>query len=182
MFKNIYNNKKILITGNTGFKGCWLTAWLIKLGANIVGISKDIPTTPSMFKTLKLQNQISHYYEDVRDLSKMIKIIKLEKPDMIFHLAAQPIVSVSYLNPIETISTNTMGVANILEALRVLNHKCTAIIVTSDKVYDNLEQKFGYKESDKIGGKDIYSGSKGSAELLVNSYFHSYIKKKKIQM
>ena len=177
MFKNFYHKKKVLITGNTGFKGSWLTTWLMKLGANVVGISIDIPTVPSMFNELKLEEKINYYKEDARDLEKITQIILNEKPDIIFHLAAQPIVSISYTNPIETISSNVIGTTNILEALRKINPKCLAVIITSDKVYNNIEQTAGYKENDKIGGKDIYSGSKGAAEIIINSYFHSYFKK-----
>ena len=176
MYKNIYKNKKVLVTGHTGFKGAWLTSWLLKLGANVVGISKDIPTSPSMFEELALTNKITDYRDDIRDLKKIKEIIDTERPDILFHLAAQPIVSVSYTDPIETISSNVMGTANVLEALKELNFPCTAIIITSDKAYDNLEQVWGYKEDDKMGGKDIYSGSKGAAELIIKSYFHSYFK------
>jgi CDP-glucose 4,6-dehydratase len=179
MFDNIYKNKKVLVTGHTGFKGAWLTMWLLKLGANIVGISKDIPTSPSMFEELRLKDKIKHYQEDIRDLSKMAKIITNEKPDFVFHLAAQAIISTSYTSPIETITSNVAGTANILEALRGSNHKCTAIIITSDKAYDNVEQVWGYKEDDKMGGKDIYSGSKGAAELIIKSYYHSFFKSNK---
>lgn len=176
MFSSIYTNKKVLVTGHTGFKGSWLTTWLVKLGANVVGVSKDIPTDPSMFEELKLKDKIKHYFEDIRDLDKMIEIISNEKPDFLFHLAAQPIVSTSYSDPIETISSNVMGTANILEALKTSNNKCTAIIITSDKAYDNVEQVWGYKEDDKMGGKDIYSGSKGAAELIIKSYYYSFFK------
>ena len=179
MFSNTYNNKKVLITGNTGFKGSWLTVWLLKLGANIVGISKDIPTFPSMFEELNLKNKIKHYQEDIRNLPKITEIIASEKPDFVFHLAAQAIVSTSYTSPIETITSNVVGTTNILEALRVSNHKCIAIIITSDKAYDNIEQVWGYKEDDKMGGKDIYSGSKGAAELIIKSYYHSFFKSDK---
>jgi len=176
MFKNIYNKKKVLVTGNTGFKGSWLITWLEKLGANVVGISKDIPTSPSMFKELNLEDKIKYYQEDTRDLDKMIEIISSEKPEFLFHLAAQSIVSTSYTDPIQTISSNVMGTVNILEAIKTSNHKCTAIIITSDKAYDNVEQVWGYKEDDKMGGKDIYSGSKGAAELIIKSYYHSFFK------
>lgn len=178
MFGNVYQDKKVLITGHTGFKGTWLTVWLLKLGARVIGISKDIPTHPSMFETLNLSIQLKHYMEDIRNLEKMTQIISDEKPDFIFHLAAQPIVSTSYSDPIETIASNVMGTANILEALKTSNHKCTAIIITSDKAYDNIEQVWGYKEDDKMGGKDIYSGSKGAAELIIKSYFYSFFKAK----
>jgi len=176
MFNNIYKDKKVLITGHTGFKGSWLTVWLLKLGAKVIGLSKDIPTIPSLFETLELESKIEHHIEDIRDLESLKKIISDVKPDFVFHLAAQPIVSLSYSDPIETISSNIMGTANILEALRLSNHNCTVVMITSDKAYDNVEQVWGYKEDDKMGGKDIYSGSKGGAELVIKSYFHSFFK------
>ncbi len=176
MFNNIYKNKKVLVTGHTGFKGTWLTTWLLKLGADVIGISKDIPTDPSMFERLSLSAKVKDYREDIRDLEMIQKIISEEKPDFLFHLAAQPIVSTSYADPIETISSNVMGTANVMHALKESNHQCTAVIITSDKAYDNVEQIWGYKEDDKMGGKDIYSGSKGAAELIIKSYFHSFFK------
>ena len=176
LFNGVYKNKKVLVTGHTGFKGTWLTTWLLKLGAEVVGVSKDIPTNPSMFEELNLKEKIKHYQDDIRDLSKMVEIIQNEQPEFLFHLAAQPIVSTSYNDPIETISSNVMGTTNILEALKISNHKCTAVIITSDKAYDNVEQVWGYKEDDKMGGKDIYSGSKGAAELIIKSYYHSFFK------
>ena len=177
MFKGVYKNKKVLITGNVGFKGSWLTAWLIKLGADVVGISKEIPTNPSLFTVLGLGDQIKHYWEDIVNLEVIKEIFINEKPDFIFHLAAQPIVSTSYSNPMETILSNVIGTTNILEVLRVVNQKCVAVIITSDKVYDNIEQVWGYKENDLLGGKDIYSGSKGAAELLIKSYLHLVLHK-----
>ena len=139
MFGDIYNNKKVLITGNTGFKGSWLTTWLLKLGAKVYGISRDIPTEPSMFKKLGLKKKIIHHKEDVRDLDSVKQIIEEIKPDFVFHLAAQSLVSVSYRDPIETISTNVLGTANVMEALKEANHKCVGVIITSDKCYDNVE-------------------------------------------
>tara|TARA_B100000927_G_scaffold285754_2_gene276252 strand:- start:379 stop:1479 length:1101 start_codon:yes stop_codon:yes gene_type:complete len=176
MFKDLYKNKKVLVTGHTGFKGSWLVTWLKKLGADVFGISNEIPTCPSMFEELKLLKKEQDYRADIRNLESVIRIIKSIKPEFIFHLAAQPIVSVSYSDPIDTISSNVMGTTNILEALRILNFKCNAIIITSDKAYDNVEQVWGYKEDDKMGGKDIYSGSKGAAELIIKSYYHSFFK------
>ncbi len=176
MFNSIFRGRKVLITGHTGFKGSWLVTWLLKLGANIVGVSKDIPTNPSLFEVLELKDKIKDYREDIRDLNRVVEIIGSEKPDFIFHLAAQPIVSLSYANPIETISSNIMGTANILEALRLSNYNCIAIMITSDKAYDNIEQVWGYREIDAIGGKDIYSGSKGGAEVVIKSYYHSFFK------
>jgi len=177
VFNYVYKGKKVLITGHTGFKGSWLTTWLLHLGADVIGYSKDIPTTPSMFEVLHLADKVNHCIADIRDLDVLSSVVSSEKPDFVFHLAAQPIVSESYLNPIETISSNVMGTANILEALKISNHKCIAIIITSDKAYDNVEQIWGYKEDDKMGGKDIYSGSKGAAELIIKSYFHSFYDK-----
>lgn len=176
MFNNIYKDKKVLVTGHTGFKGSWLVTWLLKLGANVTGISKEIPTKPSMFEVLKLESKITHYFADIRDLEEITEIIRVEKPDFLFHLAAQPIVSTSYKNPIETLSSNIMGTANILESLRIIDRKIIAIMITSDKAYDNIEQIWGYKESDSMGGKDIYSGSKGGAELVIKSYYYSFFK------
>jgi CDP-glucose 4,6-dehydratase len=174
MFNNVYRGKTVLVTGHTGFKGAWLSVWLLKLGAKIIGLSKDVPTTPSMYEKLDLGEKITNYVVDIRNINDVIDVIGKEKPDFIFHLAAQPIVSTSYREPIETISTNVMGTANLLEALRILNFPCTSIIITSDKCYDNVEQVWGYKEDDQMGGKDIYSGSKGAAELIIKSYYHSF--------
>ena len=176
MFDDIYKNKKVLITGHTGFKGTWLTTWLINLGAEVIGISKDTPTQPSMFDILELENKIRHHLIDVRDFNSLSQVIASEKPDFVFHLAAQAIVSTSYAEPVDTISSNVMGTTNVLEVLRVSNHACTAIIITSDKAYENIEQVWGYKENDPMGGEDIYSGSKGSAELIFKSYYHSFFK------
>jgi len=177
MFQNSYKGKTVLVTGHTGFKGSWLITWLLKLGAKVIGVSKDIPTNPSMFEILKLKDKINHYIIDVRDLKEIKKIIFKHNPDFVFHLAAQAIVSKSYLDPVDTVSTNVIGTMNILEALRFYKKRCIAIIITSDKCYENVEQKKGYKEEDLLGGKDVYSGSKGAAELIIKSYFNSFFKK-----
>jgi len=174
VFKNSYRNKKVLVTGHTGFKGSWLTAWLLKLGANVVGYSKDIPTDPSMFWALGLEAKIQHYVGNVCDLVSLCEVVTDEKPDFIFHLAAQAIVSSSFNDPVETIMTNAIGTMNILESLRNTMHPCVALLITSDKCYDNVEWVWGYKETDTLGGKDIYSGSKGAAELIIKSYLNSY--------
>jgi len=175
-----FKNKKIIITGNTGFKGSWLTCWLLELGADLYGISKDIPTEPSMFKSLDLENKINHFYEDINNFESIKTIINNIKPDFIFHMAAQAIVTKSYINPLETINTNVLGTANILEVLRTLNLDCVAVIITSDKCYENIEWEWGYKETDRLGGKDIYSASKGAAEVIFHSYYHSYFKNRDI--
>ena len=177
MFSDVYKGKKILVTGHTGFKGAWLCQWLLKLGAQVVGYSKDIPTTPSLFEALSLEDRLTHYVADVRDLEKLASVITSERPDFVFHLAAQAIVSTSYKNPIETISTNVLGTSNVLEAIRSVEHKCVVVMITSDKCYENVEWLWGYKETDQLGGKDIYSASKGSAELIIHSYQQSFYKK-----
>ncbi len=174
MFQNKFRNKKVLITGHTGFKGSWLSTWLLECGANIIGISKDIPTQPSMFESLDLKNKISHHFLDLRELDSLRKIILKELPDFIFHLAAQAIVSISKENPVETISSNTIGTMNLLEVLRSYKKKCSVVFVTSDKCYNNLEWVWGYKETDRLGGKDIYSGSKAAAEVILNSYLKTF--------
>lgn len=176
-FNNIYKGKRVLVTGHTGFKGSWLTQWLLMMGAEVIGISEKIPTNPSLFELLNLEDKITHHIEDIRNSKETSEIINKEKPDFLFHLAAQPIVSLSYQNPLETISTNVMGTANVLDSLRNTDFKCTVIVVTSDKCYDNVEWYWGYKETDHLGGKDIYSGSKGGAELITKSYFQSFFKK-----
>jgi CDP-glucose 4,6-dehydratase len=178
MFKNVFKNKRVLITGNTGFKGSWLTAWLIGLEAKVYGISVNIPTKPAMFEVLCLSDKITHFYKDIRDYESIKDIISNIKPDFLFHMAAQPIVVTSYIEPVDTITTNVIGTTNILESLREVNHNCTAVIITSDKCYDNVEWVWGYKETDTLGGKDIYSGSKGAAEIIFKSYYHSFFKNK----
>lgn len=173
-FSNIYKNKKVLITGHTGFKGSWLTSWLIRLNADIVGISNDIPTKPSMFELLNLKNKVKNYKFNISNLELLKKTILDEKPDFLFHLAAQPLVSKSYIEPNKTILSNVMGTSNVLESLRFLNKKCNVVLITSDKSYENIEMIWGYKETDTLGGKDIYSGSKGAAELIIKSYYESF--------
>lgn len=177
MFANSYNGKRVLVTGHTGFKGSWLTTWLLKLGAEVIGISRDVPTQPAMFEVLELAGLLKHIEADIRDLAVMGEIFSEVRPDFVFHLAAQAIVSDSYRDPIETISSNVVGTMNILEVLRSLEHPCVAIMVTSDKCYDNVEWLWGYRENDALGGKDIYSGSKGATELVIKSYLHSFFKK-----
>ncbi|OUU30385.1 MAG: CDP-glucose 4,6-dehydratase [Candidatus Endolissoclinum sp. TMED37] len=177
MFRNIFKNKKVIVTGHTGFKGSWLSLWLNNLGANVIGISNDIPTRPSFYKALNLNKKIKDYKVDVTDLKKINKIIISNKPDFIFHLAAQSLVSLSYKIPINTFNTNSIGTLNILESLRNLKHKCVAIFITSDKCYQNVEWDWGYRENDRLGGKDPYSSSKAIAELMIYSYHNSLFKK-----
>ena len=175
-FNNIFQKKKVLITGNTGFKGSWLSAWLLMLGADVYGYANEVPTTPAMFDVLGLEKRVHHHFGDIRDKEVLNDYIQAVKPDFIFHLAAQAIVSISYENPFDTITTNVVGTASVLEAIRKIDWECTCVIITSDKAYDNVEWIWGYRENDRLGGKDVYSGSKGAAELVIKSYWMSFIK------
>jgi len=175
-FKKAFFNKRILITGHTGFKGSWLTAFLSTYSCKIYGVSKDIPTNPSHYRLLKIKN-LKNFKVDITNLKLLKNVIYKVKPDYIFHLAAQSLVKTSYEDPNMTFTTNSIGTLNILETLRHLKKKCTVVMITSDKSYKNLEIKRGYKETDLIGGEDPYSASKGCAELIIQSYINSYFKK-----
>ena len=183
MFKNKlsknFKGKKVLITGHTGFKGSWLSLWFENLGAEVLGVSKDIPTKPSHFKLINLDRKIKNKFVDITNLKKLKKIFINYKPDFVFHLAAQSLVKKSYRDPILTFHTNAIGTLNIMECLKVLKNKCIAIIITSDKSYKNLEINRGYREEDILGGIDPYSSSKASAEFIIQTYYKSYLSKKK---
>jgi CDP-glucose 4,6-dehydratase len=172
---SFYHKKKVLITGHTGFKGSWLTYWLLLMGAEVIGFSDRIPTNPSLFELLKLQNNITHIVGDVRDQDLVIKTIQQAKPDICFHLAAQPLVRLSYKDPILTYTTNMIGSLNILESIRLTKLIKTIVMITSDKCYENKEWDYGYRESDQLGGHDPYSSSKACAELIINAYRTSYL-------
>ncbi len=178
MFDNVFRNKKVLVTGNTGFKGSWLSSWLLMCGADVYGYSVDVPSQPSMFEVLELERKITHRSGDVRDAEEFAKFFEEVKPDFVFHLAAQAIVSTSYADPMGTITTNVTGTASVLEAVRKADWELTVVMITSDKAYDNVEWIWGYRENDALGGKDVYSGSKGAAELVIKSYWNSFIKNK----
>ncbi|EMY69562.1 CDP-glucose 4,6-dehydratase [Leptospira vanthielii] len=170
----IFQNKKVIITGHTGFKGSWLSVWLHSLGADVYGISMDVPTNPSHFDSLEISKIINDIRIDIRDLISLKDKIHSIKPDFLFHLAAQPLVRFSYQDPLLTYSTNVMGTINVLECLRNLTQECVAVIITSDKCYDNVEWVWGYRETDALGGPDPYSSSKGMAELAIKSYIKSF--------
>jgi len=175
-FNNTFNNKTVLITGHTGFKGSWLSLWLSSLGANVVGIAEKIPTCPSNFSILNLENIVDDFRLDICDTEAITQVISDKKPDFIFHMAAQPLVRKSYDDPISTIRTNTLGTASLLESVRKANidKKLVVSLITSDKVYENNEWVWGYRESDKLGGHDPYSASKSASEIIIESYFKSF--------
>ena len=171
-----FRNKKVIVTGHTGFKGSWLSTWLSLVGAKVYGFSKNVPTIPSHFDSIKsfFEDDIKG---DIRDANAFKNYISKIKPDYLFHLAAQSLVNFSYEEPKLTWETNVIGTVNILDSLRYIDNKCIAIFITSDKCYDNLEWTWGYREIDKLGGPDPYSATKGAAELAISSYFRSYFKK-----
>jgi len=174
IFNGLYKNKTVLITGHTGFQGTWLTLWLKLLGAEIVGYSIDIPTKPSMFEILKLEKEIVHVKGDIKNLNKLEDVVQEHKPDIIFHLAAQSLVRLSYNEPIETFQTNILGTANVLEAIRNVKNTRACVVMTSDKCYEPPKNGRPCKEDDKMGGSDPYSASKGAAEIIVSSYRRSF--------
>ncbi len=171
LFSGIYNSKTVLVTGHTGFKGSWLVYWLDRMGAKVIGYSLDAPTKPNHRELLNLD--IVSVIGDIRDLDKLNKTFQEYQPDIVFHLAAQPLVRLSYENPIETYETNVIGTLKVFEACRKANVKAI-VNITSDKAYDNKEWIWGYRENDPMGGYDPYSSSKGCADLLANSYRNSY--------
>ncbi len=175
-FNNAYSNKRVLVTGDTGFKGSWLSLWLIYLGADVAGFSNKIPTKPSNFEILDLKNNLQHYEGDIRNKEKLSEVIDDFKPEIIFHLAAQAIVSESFEDPVLTYETNIMGMVNLLDCIRQRDWIDAAILITSDKAYRNDEWCWGYRETDVLGGYDPYSGSKSCADLVAQSYFDSFFK------
>ena len=179
---NFFRNKKIFITGHTGFKGSWLTHLLNENGAIIKGFSKKPNTNPSLFNLLGLDSCINSVINDINFYSIIEKEIFDFKPDFIFHLAAQPLVRYSYNNSLETHNTNIIGTANVLEAARKLTNKCVIICITTDKVYKNKEWDFPYRETDELGGYDPYSSSKAAAELIISSFRQSYFTSNNIQV
>ena len=172
LFKNIYKGKKVLITGNTGFKGSWLCLWLMKLGANVRGYSLNLPTDPGHHKILNLDFET--IYGDIRDKAKLHEAIESFQPDIVFHMAAQSLVRKSYEYPVETFETNVIGTVNVFEACLHTSSVQAIVNITSDKCYENKEWIWGYRENDPVGGHDPYSASKGCAELVTASYRKSF--------
>ncbi len=172
MFSDMYAGKSVLVTGHTGFKGSWLTMWLEKLGAIVTGFSSDVPSEPN--HVTLLNQTVKTIWGDIRDRELLTQTIQDIQPEIIFHLAAQPLVRLSYEQPIETFETNVTGTMNLLEAVRTCSTVKALVIVTSDKCYDNSEDSIPFIESDPMGGFDPYSASKGMVELLVSSYRNSF--------
>jgi CDP-glucose 4,6-dehydratase len=172
--------KKVLVTGNTGFKGAWLSTWLHQLGAEVHGLSLNVPTEPSLFVAVGGEASQATSWVDVCDSNKVQEILEAERPDFIFHLAAQPIVGVSFNDPLETWRTNTLGSASLLDAIRRSSlSDVSVVMITSDKVYRNHEWHWGYRETDELGGYDPYSASKAGAEMVIRSYVNSGLFEKK---
>lgn len=172
-----YRGKRVYLTGHTGFKGGWLASWLDKLGAKVHGFSLAPGTDPSFFDSTGIQDRIENEIGDIRDLSALKRSMGEFQPDMVFHLAAQPLVRLSYEEPVETFETNVMGTVNVLEALRGCSGTKACVMITSDKCYQNNEWVYSYRENDPMGGHDPYSASKGAAEIVIGSYRSSYFSK-----
>lgn len=177
MFSNLFRGRRVLITGHTGFKGSWLSYWLMKLGADVAGYSLYIPSSPSNFEVLGLERRLQHYVGDIRDVNALLAAFDEFQPEIVFHLAAQAIVRTSYDDPKTTFETNLGGTVNVLEAVRATNSVSTALFITSDKCYENVEWEYGYREDDHLGGKDPYSASKACAEIAISSYARSFLLK-----
>lgn len=174
MFAGAFQGKRVWVSGHTGFKGAWLSLWLLRLGAEVSGFSLAPPTSPSLFEQLGLAARLRHEPGDVRDSEAVFRSLDESKPDFVFHLAAQPLVRLSYEEPKLTFETNVLGTVNVLDALRRLARPCACVVVTTDKVYENREWVHAYRETDRLGGHDPYSGSKAAAELVVSSYRDSF--------
>ena len=172
--KAFWHGKKVLITGHTGFKGSWLSLWLQQLGADVVGFALAPPTTPSLFEQAQVATGMRSIQGDIRDLQVVKQVFSDEQPEIVFHLAAQALVRYGYANPVETYQTNVMGTLHVLEAIRACPSVRAAVMVTTDKCYENKEWLWAYRENEPMGGHDPYSSSKGCAELLIASYRQSY--------
>ena len=182
IFNNFFNGKRVLVTGHTGFKGSWLSIWLHELGAEVVGVSLDPYSEKDNFVLSGVGNKIrADIRADIRDRQKMRSIFTEYKPEIVFHLAAQPLVRLSYEQPVETYETNVMGTINVLEAIRATDSVEVGVMITTDKCYDNKEQLRGYKEDDPFGGYDPYSSSKGACEIVIQSWRRSFFNPKEFE-
>jgi CDP-glucose 4,6-dehydratase len=173
---SFWQGKRVLLTGHTGFKGSWLALWLNYLGAQVTGIALPPATKPSLFELARVSVLLNNYFCDIRDAESLSRIVRSLQPEIVLHLAAQPLVRASYKEPLETFATNIMGTAHILDALRKLDLVRVAILVTTDKVYRNREKPYPYKEEDALGGHDPYSASKAASEIVIASYRDAFLK------
>jgi CDP-glucose 4,6-dehydratase len=174
MSSEFWSGKRVLVTGDTGFKGSWLCLWLNRLGADVVGYALDPPSEPNLFESIGLGTKITHTHGDIRNYECLVSVFESHRPELVFHLAAQALVRKSYGDPLETYSTNVMGTVNVLEAVRHTPSVRVVVNVTSDKCYENKEWVWGYRENDPMGGHDPYSSSKGCAELVTAAYLKSF--------
>lgn len=173
-FGDVYRGKRVVVTGHSGFKGAWLCEWLLRLGAQVTGLSLPPDTQPSLFEQLRLSERMDSIFGDVRGLEGLRRVISEAQPDFVFHLAAQPLVRKSYREPVETWQANVLGTVHVLEALRPLQKPCAAVFITTDKCYENREWTYGYRENDALGGHDPYSASKAAAEIAIASWRRSF--------
>jgi CDP-glucose 4,6-dehydratase len=171
---SFWSGRRVLLTGHTGFKGSWLALWLLELGAHVTGLALPPETEPSLFTQLELERSLQHHLGDIRDAALLKELVAQTRPELVLHLAAQPLVRRSYAEPAATWATNVMGTIHLLEALRRLEEPCTAVLITTDKVYRNNEWLYGYRENDPLGGHDPYSSSKAAAELAIASWRASF--------
>ncbi len=174
--KDTFKNKKVLVTGHTGFKGAWLSLWLSKMGAEVIGYSLPPRSDPNLFDLAELKKSVRHTEGDIRDLNYLTEVVQEAQPDIVFHLAAQSLVLDGYHSPQETFATNALGTVNMLEACRHLPSIQAIVVVTTDKCYENRSWIWGYRENDRLGGKDPYSASKAMAELAADAYRESFLK------
>lgn len=172
---SFWENKRVLLTGHSGFKGSWLALWLNRLGADVMGVSLKPDSTPNLHNELKLGDVVEERFADIRDAAQLSEIVSGFQPEIVLHLAAQALVRASYKNPLETFETNIMGTANLLEAIRQIDTVRLALMVTTDKVYQNHEWVYPYREDDRLGGHDPYSASKAASELVIASYRDAYL-------
>jgi CDP-glucose 4,6-dehydratase len=170
-----YRNRSVFVTGHTGFKGSWLSLWLHRLGARVTGYALPPPTEPSNFAAADVRSLLAEHHEaDLRDTLRLESAVRAAAPDIVFHLAAQPLVRESYAHPRETFDVNVMGTVNLLDAVRELGKSCVVVVITSDKCYENREHVWGYRETDPMGGHDPYSASKGAVEIVTSAYRRSF--------
>ena len=172
---DFWHGKRVLLTGHTGFKGVWLAIWLRRLGATIVGVALPPSTTPNLFELVRLSDEVDSHFLDIREADTLAAVVRKASPDIVFHMAAQPLVRAGYDRPLDTFETNVMGTAHLLDALRGVHVLRVSIMVTTDKVYQNLEHPFPYRENDALGGHDPYSASKAASEIVAASYRDAFL-------